>query len=89
MKDVALSRDEAGLNRAEAKVDELQKGVLADFMIIAARFLGRKSMYRRALSLFVVWKPIRNQVTALVRARRSSLHCWPRGRTIQEDGQGG
>jgi HAMP domain-containing protein len=67
MKDVALARNEADINSALMRVAELEQKVLDQFRIIEQRFLGEPGMYRRAETLFSDWKPIRDEVAALMR----------------------
>ncbi|PIW26489.1 MAG: methyl-accepting chemotaxis protein [Rhodospirillales bacterium CG15_BIG_FIL_POST_REV_8_21_14_020_66_15] len=62
MKDVALAKDNAGIDAAAARVAELEKLVLADFDILRERFLGDPAMVADARSAVVDWKPIRDEV---------------------------
>jgi methyl-accepting chemotaxis protein len=67
MKDVALAKDEAGINAAAAKVAEYEKAVFKDYEIIQERFLGDKTQVEEARKLFAGWKPIRDEVIGLMR----------------------
>jgi methyl-accepting chemotaxis protein len=66
MKDVALARDDAGIDAAEAKVAEYEKAVFKEFDIIRERFLGSKERVDNARKLFAGWKTIRDEVIELM-----------------------
>jgi methyl-accepting chemotaxis protein len=68
MKDVALAQDLASIKESSGIVDVLEKKVYGDFEIINERFLGEKIKYRTALDVFTEWKPIRDEVIALMHA---------------------
>ncbi len=68
MKDVALAKNSAEVKAAAQVVDDLEQKISQDFRIIAKRFLGNKSMYQNAERLFRDWKPIREEVIALMLA---------------------
>jgi methyl-accepting chemotaxis protein len=67
MKDVALARSEADIDRAVKDVASLEKGVFSDLEIIDRRFLGDKRQVEAARKLFTDWKPIRDEVVRLMR----------------------
>ncbi len=66
MKDVALAKNEAEIDEASKLVDEYEAEVYKDFAIIEERFLGDKKMYEEAIQAFTDWKPIRDEVIALM-----------------------
>ncbi len=68
MKDVALSRDAAGIDAAAALVDTHEQAILAQFDIIHERFLGDRRMVEAAETAIVDWRPIRDQVITLMEA---------------------
>ncbi len=70
MKDVALAKDNAGIDKAVAKVAASEKLVLEQFKIIDDRFLGDKSMVTDAHKAFVDWKVIRDEVIQFMREKR-------------------
>ena len=67
MKDVALAKDNAGIDAAAARVTDLEKLVLADFDILRDRFLGDPAMIANARKAVVDWKPIRDEVINLMK----------------------
>jgi PAS domain S-box-containing protein len=71
MKDVALAQDLASIEETVHIVYELEKDIYKDFEIINLRFLGDMKNYESALEVFVVWKPIRDNVIALMRTGQS------------------
>ena len=66
MKDVVLADDEKEIRRAVASVESAQQSVLKSFDILQERFLGDKSKVLEAKQIFIDWKPIRDEVIALV-----------------------
>jgi two-component sensor histidine kinase/HAMP domain-containing protein len=66
MKDVALSTSVEAINANAQIVDSLEEKVFEDFQIIDRQFLGEKEKYERALAVFTEWKPIRDEVIALM-----------------------
>ena len=70
MKDVALARDDIGIDEAYQLVDQYEKEIYRDFEMITERFLGDKEMYENAIEAFGGWKPIRDEVIALMRQGR-------------------
>ena len=70
MKDVALAKDNAGIDKAVAKVAASEKLVLEQFKIIDDRFLGDKSMVTDAHKAFVDWKVIRDEVIQFMREKK-------------------
>ncbi len=69
MKDIALAEDTTLIEADSIIVDTLEKEVYSDFEIINERFLGENAKYIIALNLFKQWKPIRDEVIALMLAR--------------------
>ncbi|MEI6559008.1 MAG: methyl-accepting chemotaxis protein [Rhodospirillaceae bacterium] len=67
MKDVVLSTDAAGLDRAVAAVAAGEADVLAHLAMVEQRFLGDKTMVNEATEAFRAWKPIREAVIARLR----------------------
>ena len=70
MKDVALARDDIGIDEAYQLVDQYEKEIYRDFEVITERFLGDKEMYENAIEAFGGWKPIRDEVIELMRQGR-------------------
>lgn len=68
MKDVVLARSEADFLSAVDQVNDLEKRIVAEFETIEQRFLGERTMYLQAEALFKQWRPIRQEVIALVHA---------------------
>ncbi|MBF0188294.1 MAG: MCP four helix bundle domain-containing protein [Magnetococcales bacterium] len=62
MKDVALSKDAAGMEKAARIVAGYERKVYEDLKIVDERFLGSKDKVRELESLFRNWKPIRDEV---------------------------
>jgi PAS domain S-box-containing protein len=67
MKDVALAEDIESIDEDSRIVDGLEDEVFRDFEIIKERFLGEKSKYEVAIQEFTDWRPIRDEVMALMR----------------------
>jgi methyl-accepting chemotaxis protein len=67
MKDVVLADDVAAVDAAAARVDELDKAVLAQFAITNERFLGDKKMVNDIIVAYEAWRPTRSEVIALAR----------------------
>lgn len=67
MKDVALAKDSAGIEKASALVKKIEADILEDFKIIDERFLGSKKQVDEALELFLGWANIRNEVIMLMK----------------------
>ncbi|MCG8334595.1 MAG: methyl-accepting chemotaxis protein, partial [Proteobacteria bacterium] len=65
MKDVALAKDEEGINKASSIVDQYEAEVFELFKIVDERFLGDKKMVNDALQAFKDWKIIRDEVIKL------------------------
>ncbi len=66
MKDVALSKNETGITAATGKIKKFEQAVYEDFKIVSERFLGNKQKVEHAKQLFADWKPIRDEVIALM-----------------------
>lgn len=64
MKDVALAKDEAGINKAVTKVADYEKLVFKDFDVVKDRFFGKNEKVTSAIKIFADWKPIRDEVIA-------------------------
>ncbi len=67
MKDVALAKDNAGIDKAVANVAKYEAGVYDLFKTVDERFLGNKKMVSDAHNAFRDWKPIRDEVIQLMR----------------------
>ena len=67
MKDVALSKDDAGIDKASRKVDVIEKETMKYFDVLQDRFLGDKNKIGELRRHFIGWKPIRDEVIALMR----------------------
>ncbi|CAK0773716.1 methyl-accepting chemotaxis protein [Azospirillaceae bacterium] len=67
MKDIALSQDAAGIDKAAGIVNELEPKVFENLRIVHERFLGDKQLVVEAIEAFRGWKPIRDDVIALKR----------------------
>jgi methyl-accepting chemotaxis protein len=70
MKDIALASDDAALETAVQTVNTYEKQVYESFEIIFERFLGDKQDVQTLRQLFVAWKPIRDEVIALMRQKK-------------------
>ncbi|MBF0289257.1 MAG: methyl-accepting chemotaxis protein [SAR324 cluster bacterium] len=68
MKDVALAKDNAEIEQAAEMVAGYEKLVYEDYKIVAERFLGDKKKVDAGIKLFADWKPIRDEVIALMKA---------------------
>ncbi len=68
MKDVALAKENADIETASALVSEYEREAYKDFDTIAERFLGNQQEVEEARKFFANWKPIRDEVIALMRA---------------------
>ncbi len=67
MKDVALAKDKQGIDKAEQTVARYEGLIYKDFEIVNERFLGDKSKVAEGRKLIEDWKPIRDEVIALMR----------------------
>ncbi|MBF0588238.1 MAG: methyl-accepting chemotaxis protein [Magnetococcales bacterium] len=67
MKDVALSKSDAGMANAQQTVAKYEAKVFDDLKIVHERFLGDKSDVNELERLLKEWKPIRDEVIALMR----------------------
>ena len=82
MKDVVLSPDAAGIDKAVTAVNEGEAKVLKQFAIVNERFLGDKALVKEALEEFQAWRPIREEVIArrpssMPRLRPSAIRPFP------------
>jgi methyl-accepting chemotaxis protein len=68
MKDIALSEDEAMVQKFVTEVDEYEKLVLADLSLAKERFLGDKDKFDELIAKVNEWKPIREEMIAFKRA---------------------
>lgn len=68
MKDVALAKDVAGIDKAKAKVNEYEKEVYNQFTIVEDRILGAEGerLIADTIVVFKNWKPIRDDVINLM-----------------------
>ena len=66
MKDVVLAVTDSEIQEAIDVVNRYEKKVYRDFEIVAERFLGRREMYEETEEAFTQWKPIRDEVIALM-----------------------
>ena len=69
MKDVALSKTPADLDKAVAAVDASEKKAYDRIKIIKERFLGDKSLIERLEKGLDDWRPTRQRVIALMREK--------------------
>ena len=67
MKDVALAKSPEDIDKASAAVDGYEKKVYEDIGVLKERFLGDPAMVQRLTKAVDDWKPIRDQVIALMR----------------------
>jgi len=67
MKDVALDNSLTDIDRDSHLVDAFETEIYKDFDVIDKWFLGDKTLFAAARSVFVSWKPIRDEVIALMR----------------------
>lgn len=68
MKDVALAKSGAELDKASADVDARERLVFQHFDVVAERYLGDKTDVVAARKAFADWKPIRDEVIRFMRA---------------------
>ncbi len=68
MKDVALARDNAEIEKSARIVESLEKEVYRNFKVINERFLGEKELVKDAERIFKAWKPVRDEVISLMHA---------------------
>jgi len=66
MKDIVLAKEEAALEAALQAVDLSEKAVYDRLDIISERFLGDKKDVQTLRKLVIEWKPIREEVIALI-----------------------
>ncbi len=71
MKDVVLAMNERQLQDAINIVNQTEKEVYDDFERINDRFLGDKTLVSDVLRAFKDWKPIRDEVIALMKAGKN------------------
>ena len=67
MKDVALAQNIVSIDMFVITVNSLEKEIFNDFQIIKDRYLGQDITHEDALNTFREWKPIRNEVIALMK----------------------
>ena len=67
MKDVALASSIDQINKAAANVDVIEKQTFKYFDVLNERFLGNKSEIKIIRENFINWRPIRNEVIALMK----------------------
>jgi methyl-accepting chemotaxis protein len=86
MKDVVLAQDIDSIKEYSQIVNALEKEVFKDFEIINERFLGEKENYKTALKVFTDWKPIRDDVIALMhegkRVEAANITKWEGARHV-------
>jgi len=68
MKDAALAKTPENMERAAADADARERKVYEDFATVRARHLGDSRDFEAAAKAFAEWKPIRDQILALIRA---------------------
>jgi PAS domain S-box-containing protein len=66
MKDVVLAQDNESISEYSRIAEALEKDIFRDFDVINKKFLGEKEKYEIALETFTMWKPIRDEVLALM-----------------------
>lgn len=66
MKDVALATTDGQIKAAIGQVDIYSQKVNEDYEIVKERFLGDPKMVEEGIKLFIDWKPIRDEVIALM-----------------------
>ena len=68
MKDVALAKDEGGIEKAKAQVAEHEKEVYKQYAVVEDRILGKEGeqLIAETIQIFRDWKPIRDEVIALM-----------------------
>ena len=67
MKDVVLATDNAEIDERSRLVNQYEEEIYRDFKTIMERFLGDREMYQDAIEVYKNWKPIRDEVIALMR----------------------
>lgn len=71
MKDVVLSRNTKELNSAINEVNHYEDEILKEYGTIFKRYLGERSDIEESYNAFINWKPIREEVIALVAANKT------------------
>ncbi len=66
MKDVALAKTTEDIQIAVKKVATSEENVYKEFDIVFERYLGDKKDIQKSFDTFVAWKPIREEVIALM-----------------------
>jgi len=66
MKDIASASDLGQLRGLKEQIAAYEQEVYDDFEVIEERFLGDEKMYKTPLQAFKEWKPIREEVIALI-----------------------
>ncbi len=66
MKDVALAKTTEDIHIAVKKVATSEENVYKEFDIVFERYLGDKKDIQKSFDTFVAWKPIREEVIALM-----------------------
>ncbi|MBU1002904.1 MAG: response regulator [Proteobacteria bacterium] len=72
MKDLVLAQNPAEMEHSIALVDRLEAKVFEGFKVVGARFLGDPAMVQQALTHVQEWRPIRDEVIALIREGKPS-----------------
>ena len=64
MKDVALAKDAAAIEKASNKINEYEKKVFNEYAVIVDRILGKEgdALIAETIEIFKAWKPIRDEV---------------------------
>jgi methyl-accepting chemotaxis protein len=70
MKDVALAKTPDDVNKAAEAVDMYERQVLEQMKVVQGAFLGPKNMVEDISRPIAEWKPIRDQVIALMKDER-------------------
>ena len=70
MKDVALAKDVAAMEKASAKVDEYEKDAFEQYAVVEDRILGKEgdALIAETIAIFKAWKPIRDEVIQFMEA---------------------
>lgn len=88
MKDVALAKSPAEMDKAMGLVSNFEQAVYDDFKIVEERFLGDKGTVHKAVQLFRDWKPIRDEVVEnMKKGNRAQAAAITKGKGAQHVGK--
>ncbi len=68
MKDIRLADSTVDIDSATEDIDRLEAEVLDHFAVLKERFLGDQTIIDRGRSSFQEWRPLRDEITTLIKA---------------------